>query len=460
MNIHPVVKEISAIFSNQGKQVYLVGGAVRDLLRSRKAKDWDLATDALPDEVIAFFKEKSGPGGKPLGFVIPTGIKHGTVTVHFRGNEFEVTTFRADKGYSDGRRPDTVEFGVSIDEDLARRDFTMNAAAYKLPEGPLTDPFNGCADIKAKLIRSVGNPVERFAEDGLRPVRAMRFASQLGFQVDDAVLAAIPAALPLTAKVAPERMRDELDKIIMSPEPSAAFLLMEKTGLLELILPDLAACRGVDQKGFHRFDVLEHSLLACDFAARENAPREVRLAAIFHDLGKKTTRKLGDKGVWTFHQHEEESSRLAKEIMLNFRYPNAVMDKVCHLIEEHMFHYEDNWTDAAVRRFIIRAGEEDLPDLYALRRADAYGTAKTEPAPDFLLPLTRRVEKVLAGSRALSLKDLAVTGYDLKEAHVKPGKHMGIILNELLEAVIDDPSLNTREKLIQIAANINERYSV
>jgi tRNA nucleotidyltransferase/poly(A) polymerase len=459
VNIHPVVKKIASIFSNQGKQVYLVGGAVRDLLRNQKAKDWDLATDALPDEVIAFFKKKSGPDGKPLGFVIPTGIKHGTVTVHFKGNEFEVTTFRADKGYSDGRRPDTVEFGVSIDDDLARRDFTMNAAAYKLPEGPLIDPFNGAGDIKACLIRSVGDPVERFAEDGLRPVRAMRFASQLGFKVDDAVLAAIPGALPLTAKVAPERIRDELDKILMSSDPAAGFVLMEKTGLLELILPDLAACRGVEQKGCHRFDVLDHSLLACGFAAREEASHEVRLAALFHDLGKKTTRKLGDKGVWTFYQHEEESSRLAKKIMLHFRYPNAIMDKVCHLIKEHMFHYEDNWTDAAVRRFIIRAGEEDLPDLYALRRADAYATAKTDPAPDFLLPLTRRVEKVLAGSRALSLKDLAVSGYDLKEARVKPGKQMGIILNELLEAVIDDPSLNARDKLIQIAAKINERYS-
>jgi tRNA nucleotidyltransferase/poly(A) polymerase len=459
VNIHPVVKEIAAIFSNHGKQAYLVGGAVRDLLRGKKAKDWDLATDALPEEVIAIFKENSGNGRKPLGFVIPTGIKHGTVTVHFKGCEFEVTTFRADRGYSDGRRPDTVEFGVSIDEDLARRDFTMNAAAYKLPEGPLADPFNGAADIKAKLIRSVGDPVERFAEDGLRPIRAMRFASQLGFKVDDAVLAAIPGAIPLTAKVAPERIRDELDKIIMSPDPSAAFLLMEKTGLLELILPDLAACRGVEQKGFHQFDVLDHSLLACGFAAREEASREVRLAALFHDLGKKTTRKLGDDGIWTFYQHEKESSRLAGEIMLHFRYPNAVMDKVRHLIEEHMFHYEENWTDAAVRRFIIRAREEDLPDLYLLRRADAYATAKTDPAPDFLLPLTKRVEKILAGSRALSLKDLAVSGYDLKEAHVKPGKHMGIILNELLEAVIDDPNLNTREKLIEIAANINERYN-
>jgi tRNA nucleotidyltransferase/poly(A) polymerase len=455
-NIHPAVQEIASIFSNAGKQVYLVGGAVRDLLRGQKAKDWDLATDALPDEVMALFRPK---GGKTPYFAVPTGIKHGTVTVYFRNFAFEVTTFRAEKGYSDGRRPDYVEFGVSITEDLSRRDFTMNAVAYKLPSGPLTDPFNGEGDIKARLIRSVGNPAERFAEDGLRPLRAVRFASQLDFKVDDAVLEAIPGAVSLTARVAPERIRDELDKIIASPKPSAAFLLMEKTGLLELILPELALCRGIEQKGLHRFDVLDHSLLACDFAAREKASPEVRMAALYHDTGKRLTCKIDESGVRTFYQHERESSRLAREIMLRFRYPNAVMDKVCHLIEEHMFHYEENWTDAAVRRFIIRAGEDSLPDLYRMRMADAYATSGLEPPQDYLLPLVKRVEKVLAAGRALSLKDLAVSGYDLKEVRVKPGKQMGIILKELLEAVVEDPSLNTREKLLEIAGKINERYS-
>jgi putative nucleotidyltransferase with HDIG domain len=455
-NIPPAVREIAGIFSDSGRQLYLVGGAVRDLLRGKKAKDWDLATDALPEEVISMFRKPRG--GKAPGFVVPTGIKHGTVTVHFKGQPFEVTTFRAETGYSDGRRPDQVKFGVSIEKDLSRRDFTMNAVAYKLPGGLLIDPFNGEGDIKAEIIRSVGDPVERFAEDGLRPLRAMRFASQLGFRVDEAVMAAIPKALPLTAKVAPERIRDELDKIIASSRPSAAFLLMEKTGLLELTLPELASCREVEQKGLHKFDVLDHSLLACDFSAREDASQEVRLAALYHDIGKRITRRLDESGVWTFYKHERESSRMTKEIMLRFRYPNAVMNRVCRLIEEHMFHYEENWTDAAVRRFIIRSGEECLPDLYKLRRADAYATAGVEPPPDFLLPFQCRVEKVLAAGRALSLKDLAVSGYDLKEARVKPGKQMGIILKELLEAVVDDPSLNSREKLLEIAAKINERY--
>ena len=460
MNIHPTVKEAAVIFTGEGKQVYLVGGAVRDLLRGQRVKDWDLATDARPEEVIAFFRDRKarGNGEKLQCFVVPTGIKHGTVTVHFKGLSMEVTTFRSDSGYSDGRRPDRVEFGNSMEADLSRRDFTMNAAAYKLPSGPLLDPFEGRQDIKKGIIRSVGNAEERFSEDGLRPVRALRFASQLNFTIEEKTLAAIPGALPLTAKVAAERIRDELDKIIASEEPSKALLLMEETGLLKLTIPELANCRGVEQKGYHLFDVLDHSLLACDFAAREGMPQEVRLAALYHDLGKPVTVQIDENGIRSFHRHEKESSDLARNIMLRFRYPNAVTEKVCHLVEEHMFSYSDNWTDAAVRRFIIRAGEENLKDLFALRRADAYGMTKTVPSHDYLLPLMERTANILAQKRALSLKDLAVSGRELIASGINPGKHMGIILNELLEAVVEDPEQNTREKLLEIAVKLNQRY--
>ena len=450
---NPILKEVSAIFHNKSKQVYLVGGAVRDSLRGFKAQDWDLATDALPEEVIAMFRES-----KNKSFVIPTGIKHGTVTVHYKGRVMEVTSFRTESGYSDGRRPDKVEFGASIEEDLSRRDFTMNAAAYKLPRGPLVDPFDGRGDIKRRLIRCVGNPEERFAEDGLRPLRAIRLASRLGFTLDEKVLAAIPGALPLCSQVAPERIHDELDKMIMGPKPSSAFLLMEKTGLLELLIPELASSRGIEQKGFHRFDVLDHSLMALDFAAESDDTLELRLAALFHDIGKPVTRSLKDDGVWTFYNHERESSRLARNIMLRFRYSNAIMDRVCHLIEEHMFFYEENWSDAAVRRFIIRVGEENLDDLYRLRRADSFAQTGLLPSPGLLLPLMERVKNILAQKKALSLKDLAISGSDLASSGIPPGKHMGIILNELLEAVLDDPELNTREKLLEIAGKLNKRY--
>jgi len=454
VKIHPTVKETAAILTQAGKQVYLVGGAVRDLLRGKKAKDWDLATDALPEEVIALFHKKKGLNS----FVVPTGIKHGTVSVHFKGLCMEVTTFRSESGYSDRRRPDKVEFGDSIEVDLSRRDFTMNAAAYRLPSGPLVDPFNGRKDIKKRLIRSVGKPQERFSEDGLRPIRALRFVSQLDFTLDEELLAAISGAIPFTAEVAAERIRDEIDKILITDRPSTALLIMEKTGLLKLLIPELAACRGVRQDrngyGFHQFDVLDHSLLACDYAARD-FPGETKLirslAALYHDIGKPVTAQMGEDGGWTFYRHEKESARLARAILTRFRYPNAVIDSVCHLIEEHMFSYAENWTDAAVRRFIIRAGEENLSDLFALRRADIYGMAAHEPKWDTLLPLHDRIQEVLARGRALSLKDLAVSGGDLISLGIPAGKTIGVILKELLEAVLEDPALNTREKLMEIA---------
>jgi putative nucleotidyltransferase with HDIG domain len=277
--------------------------------------------------------------------------------------------------------------------------------------------------------------------------------------VDAAVEAAIPGALSLTAKVAPERVRDELDKILLCPKPSRSLLLMERTGLLGLLIPELAACRGVEQKGFHRFDVLDHSLLACDYAALRDYPLAVRLAALYHDLGKPAARRLGEDGVWTFYGHERISARLTEKIMTRLRYPNAVTGEVCHLVAEHMFHYDDNWSDAAVRRFIIRAGEEYLSSLYCLRRCDAYGMTGEEgsAAGESLIPLMDRVETILAGRRAFSLKDLAVSGNDLIGLGMPPGKRLGIILGQLLEAVVEDPELNTRERLLSIAEKLWER---
>jgi tRNA nucleotidyltransferase/poly(A) polymerase len=447
VKVPPLLKEIAAVFKSAGKDAYLVGGAVRDVLLGREPVDWDLATNATPQEVIALFKK-----------VIPTGIKHGTVTVRYKGKSVEVTTFRTESDYSDGRRPDKVEYAATIEEDLSRRDFTMNAAAVRLPEGTVTDPFDGKSDIKKKTIRCVGRASERFSEDGLRPLRAVRFAAQLGFELEAETFAAIRGALPVTAKVASERVRDELDKILASPNPMRAFILMEETELLALLLPELASCRGVEQKGCHRYDVLGHLLLACDYAAKAGFSREVRLAALFHDMGKKTTAKKDEAGVWTFYRHERESGRMAYEIMQRFRYPNAVIDKTLRLISEHMFHYEENWTDAAVRRFIMRAGEALLPELFDLRLADAAGTAGGPPDPAALLPFRRRIEKVLAENGALSLGDLAVNGSDLIALGIKPGPRVGIILHELLETVVDDPALNTKEKLAEIAVNFNLKY--
>ncbi|MDR2517452.1 MAG: HD domain-containing protein [Spirochaetaceae bacterium] len=452
LRIHPVLTEIAALFAARGKEIYLVGGAVRDMLRGGAAQDWDLATNALPEAVSAIFRE-----AVPRGKVIPTGIKHGTVTALYRNHQMEITTFRTESAYSDGRRPDTVRYAATITEDLSRRDFTMNAIALRLPGGETVDPFGGAADIKAGIIRCVGNAAGRFSEDGLRPLRAVRFAAQLGFTLEKATLDAIGGVLPVSAKVSAERVRDELEKILASPRPSHALLLMEQTGLLKLFLPELAACRGIAQKGFHRFDVLDHSLLACDYAAREQFPPEVCAAALLHDIGKPLTRAMDASGVWTFYRHESESVLLARAILTRFRWPNAFINTVCHLVQEHMFHYTEDWSDAAVRRFIIRAGKANLENLYRLRRADSAAMTGTEPLADILLPLVSRVDRILSSSRALSLKDLAVTGKDLAATGIPPGKTMGRILNELLETVLDDPEQNTRERLLAIALKLHER---
>ena len=452
VNIHPVLKEIAALFNARGREVCLVGGAVRDMLRGKKAKDWDLATDAAPEEVTGIFLS-----ARPRGRVFPTGVKHGTVTVLYRGHTMEITTYRTEAGYADGRRPDQVHYAASIEEDLSRRDFTMNAIALRLPKGEKIDPYGGEADLKSRIIRCVGNPQERFAEDGLRPLRALRFAAQLSFDLEAETLAAIPPALETCAKVSSERVRDEIEKIIASDKPSRAFLPMEQTGLLRLFLPELAACRGVEQKGFHRFDVLDHSLLACDYAAARQFDQDVRIAALLHDVGKVPTRALGENGVWTFYQHEAESEKIARNILFRLRFPNALADSVCHLIKEHMFHYTDEWSDAAVRRFIVRVGKDNLGKTYRLRMADAYATAAVEPGPNFLVDLERRVEKSLAESGAFSLKDLAVNGNDLMAIGIRSGKTLGIILNELLETVLDDPAQNSRETLLHIAGKLRDK---
>jgi putative nucleotidyltransferase with HDIG domain len=390
--------------------------------------------------------------------VIPTGLKHGTLTVHYKKCNMEITTYRTESDYSDGRRPDSVEYAATIEEDLSRRDFCMNAIAVRLPSGEMIDPFGGGDDIEAGIIRCVGNPVERFSEDGLRPLRALRFAAQLGFEIEELTLEAIPLSLWVSALVSAERVRDELSKLLCADYPERALALMRDTVLLKFFLPELAACQGIEQKGMHRFDVLEHSIKACAYAASERYPLEVALAALLHDIGKPLVRARAEPenggSAWTFYRHEAESARLARTMLGRLRYPNVVIDAVCHLVREHMFLYDETWSDAAARRFIVRVGEGNLENLYRLRLCDAYAMAGVRPQPEYLLPLVRRVDKILAENNAFSLKDLAVKGKDLMEIGVRPGKAMGVILGQLLETVLDDPAQNTREKLLEIAGKM------
>ena len=458
IKIPSILGKLNEIFEQNGYKAYLVGGAVRDTLMGKEAHDWDVTTNAKPEDVMRIFHK-----------VIPTGIAHGTVTVHFMKNEIEVTTFRTESDYSDGRHPDKVEYTGNIEEDLSRRDFTINAIAASLKDGKLTDPFNGKQDIRKKIIRTVGNPEHRFSEDGLRPIRALRFSAQLGFEIEKNTLAAIslPEIIEKTKSVSVERFRDELTKLLKADFPSGALKIMEQTGVLSLFIPELVSCRGCvqgDFRGFHDFDVLDHLFYACD-GAPKNKPL-VRLAALFHDIGKPEAKRVistenGDQ--FTFYNHDAISERITKEIMLRLKYSNAEIEQVAHLVKNHMFNYESTWTDAAVRRFLVRVKLENVEDLFDLRLADIYGMhnkpvrGHDSQTIALLNELSDRIKKETERNSALSLKTLAVNGKDLMKEGIPAGKELGNILSELLETVLDDPSQNEKEKLLLIAKNIYKR---
>lgn len=444
MRVPRVVREFASVFQAAGLQCHLVGGAVRDLLMGRPLTDFDIATDAFPARVTALFRR-----------VIPTGIRHGTVTVLFRGTRFEVTTFRTESVYSDGRRPDSVSFSPSILEDLSRRDFTMNALAWDLSGETLRDPYGGRLDIAQRLIRAIGVPEERFREDGLRPLRACRFAAQLGFRVDEQTMAAIARTLDVVAGVSAERLRDEVEKILLSPVPSVGLELMRATGILGVVLPELAEGIGVSQGDLHCHDVFTHGLRACDAAPRSSL--ELRLAALLHDVGKPRARGEGPAGRPSFHGHESVSSSLASELLQRLRFPTATIRRVAHLVQHHMFNYDEQWSDAAVRRLIARVGEPAIDDLLVLRRADQIGMCpgNADVFPAGLAQLAQRIQAVRRGDGAFSLRDLAVNGAQvMQRLDLRPGPIVGTILAELLKAVLDDPAQNTEEKLLEIAEKL------
>jgi len=441
MRVPPVARSLASVFAAAGFQCWLVGGALRALHLGRPLADLDIATDARPDDVARLFRS-----------VIPTGVRHGPVTVLFKGSHFEVTTFRTEEGYSDGRRPDRVTFAPSILDDLSRRDFTINAMARDLVGNRLEDPHGGRADLAAKLIRAIGNPDDRFREDGLRPLRACRFAAQLGFAIEPATAAAIPRALDVAARVSAERVRDEIVKILGSPRPSDGFLLMHGTGLLALFLPELSAGAGVAQGDLHCWDVLTHSLRSCDAAPRDDLV--LRLSALLHDIGKPPSASRAPDGRPTFHGHERLSRSMAAAALERLRFPSAVIEAVAHLVGEHMFNYTEEWSDAAVRRLVARVGERHIDSLIALRRADAAGMCPQNAGscPQRLARFAEHVRAVVAKASALTVRQLAVAGNAVMERlGIPPGPAVGVVLAQLLEAVLDDPGLNERERLLEMA---------
>jgi tRNA nucleotidyltransferase (CCA-adding enzyme) len=439
-----LVRAVLQTLADAGHEAAVVGGSLRDALLGLEPHDWDVATSALPEQVVALFGNTTWQN------------RYGTVTVHGDdGAIAQVTTYRAEGEYRDRRRPDDVRFGVSLVDDLARRDFTINAMAWAPLDhdparGRLLDPFGGADDLRAGLLRAVGDPAERLREDALRLVRAVRFAHRFGLRIDPGTEAAIGRHASLAATVSGERLRDELVRILHpndgagGPPPSDAFRLMERLGLLEVVLPELAALRGIPQSKALPGDALDHTLRAVDAAdpGQENA----RLAALCHDLGKVHTLANG-----RFIGHETVGAEIAATMLDRLRFPRAVIEAVVAAVRLHMFAYEAAWTDAAVRRFARRVGSEGQALLFALRRADNEASGAREPEVGGLPELERR----LAAARAeapLEPAQLAIDGNDLmRELGIEPGPAIGLLIERLMEAVLDDPALNDPATLLRMA---------
>jgi tRNA nucleotidyltransferase (CCA-adding enzyme) len=402
-------------------------------------EDWDLATSALPEDLLRLFKR-----------VVPTGIEHGTVTVLFGDKSYEITTLRGEGAYSDSRRPDQVFFVKNIEDDLARRDFTVNALAYDPLDDRLIDPFGGIDDLERTRLRTVGEPAQRFGEDGLRVLRAARFVATLGFDLEAATFAAISGALGAFERVSKERVRDEWLKVMRAPRPSRAFEIMRDSGILGISCPELMDQVGCEQNKWHSYDVWGHSMACLDASEPKPLPR---MAALLHDLGKPRTRAFSDKTHdYTFYHHEAVGADMADEWLRAYRFSNDERKHIVHLVRHHLICYASEWTDAAVRRFVRRVGLDQVDALLSLGRADALGKGKPVAAELTLLDeLRARVQDSVAKGAAFGTRDLAVSGNDVvQQLGVRPGPIIGKVLERLLERVLEDPSLNQREMLLPL----------
>lgn len=436
--LRATIKRFARHFQEAGFSLYVVGGAVRDHLLGMPIEDWDFTTDARPDEVMALFRR-----------VIPTGIEHGTVSVHWEGECYEVTTFRSDGAYLDSRHPSSVHFITSLEEDLSRRDFTINAFAVDCNTAHVIDLNGGMEDLKSRQIRAIGDPLARFDEDGLRIMRACRISAKIDFEIEGATLTAMGARRENLRQVSAERIREELFKLVGSAHPRKGLEYLRACGALSIILPELMEGEGVEQGGMHREDVLDHAISCCEASAHFTDKVEVRIAALLHDIGKSRTVAEG-AGRNTFIGHEQVGSEMARSIMRRLKASNEQCSLVTDLVAHHMFNYDPSWSDSAVRRFIKRVGLDRIDDLFALRLADQKAIHGRFDAT-LINELGGRIEGIVREGDALSVKDLAIGGNDLMAAGIPKGPAIGRVLDHLLETVLDDPAQNNREQLLTIA---------
>ncbi|MFH1188718.1 MAG: CCA tRNA nucleotidyltransferase [bacterium] len=442
--------EIVVALKKSGYEAYIVGGSVRDMLLQKHPKDWDIATNALPEEIQRLFPDSVYEN------------TFGTVGVKTRSNDptlkvVEVTTFRTESEYSDSRHPDAVIFTQKIEEDLSRRDFTVNAMALA-PDNSIIDPYGGQKDLGREIIRAVGDPTKRFQEDALRLIRAIRFASELGFSLEAQTLQSLKENADLLKNITEERIRDEFKKIIMSDGdgPMIGIIRLEQTKLLQYIIPELRIGIGVMQNKHHIYTVWEHNLRALDYTAHKNYSFDVRLAALFHDIGKPHT-KAGDGENATFYAHEIVGAKITRKILERMHFSKQVIQYVTHLVRQHLFYYNvGEVTEAGVRRFIRRVGEDTIDDLLKIREADRIGSGVPKAVPYKNRHLKFMIDKVRTDP--VGPKMLKLNGSELMDAlNITPCPRIGKILAILLEQVLDNTQMNTKDRLIEEARILNEK---
>ncbi len=431
------VRKVLERLTERGFRAFLVGGCVRDMLRGVAPQDFDVATSARPQDVQKSFAR-----------VIPTGIQHGTVMVLSGGEKVEVTTFRTEGAYEDGRRPSSVEFHSDVTADLSRRDFTINAMAFDPVKGELVDPFGGQRDLEDGVVRCVGEPSARFAEDGLRPLRAVRLCAALGFSLDLPTEHAIAPAVPVFKKVSCERVRDELLKLLVSARPAYGLELLHRTQLLQAFLPELEAQVGISQDERYAHDVFGHTLAT----VQQSPPSaELRLAAMLHDVAKPRT-AVPKNGGHDFPDHESLGETMARAICQRLKLPNRTIELVATLVRHHRVDPLFGATDAALRRFVARVGEANVEPLFALAIANKRGYGRhVDEAVAQVRTIDERVQKLLAQRPPLSARQLALDGNAIMRVlGVGPSAIVGEATRFLLEQVLDDPGRNQVDRLTEL----------
>lgn len=437
INLPKKVKVIIQRITDAGYEAYAVGGCIRDSLLMRVPDDWDVTTSATPYQVKEIF-----------GYTIDTGIKHGTVTVMMEGEGFEITTYRIDGKYEDNRHPSEVTFTPSLEEDLRRRDFTINAMAYNDQTG-LVDIFEGIEDIRKKRIRCVGNPMERFSEDALRIMRGVRFSAQLGYEIEEQTKEAVKRLAPDLGRISAERIQTELVKLVVSPHPDYLRTAYE-LGITKVVLPEFDACMVTRQNHPHHcYSVGEHILASMNAIAPDKV---LRLAMLFHDMGKPETITVDEAGITHFHGHGAVSEKIAKRVLARLKFDNHTIEQVTALVKYHDYHV--NPSQKGVRQAIMKVGEDIFPLLLQVKAADleAQSDYQREEKKEHLEKISLLYEEVISGKQCVSLKMLAVSGKDLiEQIDMKPGRQIGEVLHHLLDLVIEEPSRNQKEVLIKEA---------